>query len=122
ALSHGDLRTAVLEDGPEATMYPPTSGNLWARAFLSRVFPLPEVDGYRLGGSDTYLSNLAPLYGAIGRVEKPQGLYRLHGGNNYSSLRFEEKLTQNLWGFEDGCRSIAEHCRIAGIEPNVERW
>src|SRR5207248_2942612 len=63
ALMSGDLRTAVVENGPEAVTYPPTSGNLWARSFLERVFPLAEVEGYRLGGSDTYLSNLAPLYG-----------------------------------------------------------
>ncbi len=121
-LSHGDLRATVIEHGPEAITYPPTSGNLWARSFLSRVFPLPEVGGFRLGGADTYLSNLAPLYGLVERVEEPQGLYRVHGKNNYSSLRFEEKLKQNLWGFEECCRALADHSRTVGIAVDVERW
>src|SRR5262245_19240334 len=56
-LAHGNVRTEVVENGPESTVYPPTSGNLWARSFLERVFPLSEEPGYRLGGSDSYLSN-----------------------------------------------------------------
>jgi Glycosyl transferase family 2 len=121
-LSHGDLRATVVANGPEAITYPPTSGNLWARSFLARVFPLPEAEGFRFGGSDTYLSNLAPLYGLVTSVEQPQGVYRVHGKNNYSSLRFEAKLKQNLWGFEQCCRALADHSRAVGMEPDVERW
>jgi len=121
-LSRGDLRATVVANGPEAITYPPTSGNLWARSFLARVFPLPEANGFRLGGADTYLSNLAPLYGLVGRLEQPQGFYRVHGRNNYSSLQFEEKLTQNLWGFEECCRALEDHSRRVGIEVDVARW
>src|SRR5262249_18617428 len=74
---------------------PPTSGNAWARAFLTQVFPLPVRGGDPLGPRsgcngdrqvpimDLYLSQLAPFFGDVVSIDhkKPQGAYRQHGDN-----------------------------------------
>lgn len=57
-------------------IWPVTSGNAHARAFLSRVMPLiPPV------GHDGVLNTIAPLYGEVVTIAEPLGQYRLHGKN-----------------------------------------
>src|SRR5262249_31585096 len=121
-LDSGDFRERLVRWGPESYRYSPTSGNAWERSFLERVFPLPEVEGYRYGGADTYLSALAPLFGRVAALDTPQGSYRVHGSNCYTGLSFERKLEQNLWGYEDCCRALAEHCREQGLEAEPAQW
>ena len=42
-LPAGDLREHLLDVGPGAVAFPPTSGNAWTRAFLARVMPIPAA-------------------------------------------------------------------------------
>jgi glycosyltransferase involved in cell wall biosynthesis len=77
-------------------LYPPTSGNAWARAFFKQVFPLPVREGDARGPRsgcngdhevpimDLYLSQLAPFFGDVVTIDHrtPQGAYRQHGNND----------------------------------------
>src|SRR5262249_9179905 len=74
-LAEGDVRDEVIRGGPLAYVWPPTTGNAWARRFLESVLPMPEAD-YRTC-PDLYLATLAPLFGSIRRVPAPPGFCRL---------------------------------------------
>lgn len=76
-LPRGDLREKLLADGTVASMG--MSGNVFPRAFLNQVMPMPEVGWER--GADTYLFNLATLSGQVGAIDEPLGGYRVHGDN-----------------------------------------
>ena len=53
--------------------WPVTSGNVYAREFLTKVMPLtPPVS------HDGVLNTIAPLYGRIATIAEPLGQYRLH--------------------------------------------
>jgi glycosyltransferase involved in cell wall biosynthesis len=121
-LPEGDLRGGVIREGPEAYVSAPTSGNAWSRRFLERVFPLPEAQGYRLGGSDVYLSSLAPLFGRVRMSVEPLGCYRLHGRNNYSALDFERKLRQDSWCYDDRCLALRRFCSDLGVDVDPDVW
>lgn len=122
SLPRGDIFRELVRQGPEVYRYSPTSGNAWARTFLDAVLPLPEIELYRFGGADAYLSTLAPLFGQIEALEEPLTLYRLHGGNNYSALDFERKFAQNLACYDHLCATLADNCRRLGIEADERRW
>ena len=124
-LPEGDLRREMLRAGPDKFIHPPTSGNAFARSFLDRAMPLPEVErSVGLGdmSGDAHLSALALLYGRIARVPDPQGSYRIHGANGYSGLNFDGRLRRDLLTYDHRCRSLADHCRRAGAVPDVDRW
>jgi glycosyltransferase involved in cell wall biosynthesis len=77
-LPEGDLRTAILQDGPDSVRHPPTTGNAFARGFLERVFPMPEVEKRLLlpdVSADMILSGLAPLFGRVRRLCDAQACY-----------------------------------------------
>jgi glycosyltransferase involved in cell wall biosynthesis len=122
ALPDGDLLDALVLHGPDAYVCSPTSGNLWARGFLEHVFPLPEIDGYRLGGADRYLATLAPLFGGVRALREPLTLYRLHGQNNYSTVAFEERFRRVLWCLEDRCTALGRHFRERGLDVDPDSW
>ena len=120
-LPEGDLREVIVRDGPDSYITPPTTGNAWARWFLGRVLPMPEVE-YRIC-ADGYLFGLAPLFGCIRRIPEPQGVYRLHRQSNYSGLPFHEKLRHDLRLYDHRCAVMSQYCRDMGInvDPNVWR-
>jgi glycosyltransferase involved in cell wall biosynthesis len=76
-LPQGDLRQQLITDGTVSSM--PTSGNVFPRAFLDRIMPMPEVGWER--DADAYLFNLAALSGPVGAIDEPLGGYRSHAGN-----------------------------------------
>jgi glycosyltransferase involved in cell wall biosynthesis len=76
-MPRGDLRDRLIADGSVASV--PTSGNVFPRAFLDQVMPMPEVGWER--DADAYLFNLAALSGEVGAIDEPLGGYRSHGGN-----------------------------------------
>lgn len=119
-LPEGDLRAFTIREGPSSSVSSPTSGNAWARRFVERVMPLPEPE-YRIS-ADAYLFGLAPGFGPIKRIEEPQGLYRVHGQNNYWGKTFEERMRTNHRALEQQWRVLAEHCRAAGIVANQTNW
>jgi glycosyltransferase involved in cell wall biosynthesis len=73
-LSHGSLMQQFLQTGRYVTA--PTSGNVFSREFLEKIFPIPE-DEFETG--DGYINTCAPFYGAIVALARPLGFYRVHG-------------------------------------------
>lgn len=66
----------------------PGSGNVYARAFLDKIFPLDTACG---DFSDSELVTAAPFFGDVMTVNKPLVKYRVHGGND-SNLFAKEGL------------------------------
>jgi hypothetical protein len=130
-----DLRDLVLREGPDGVAAYLPSGNAHARRFLESVFPLPDVwsnfdcdpsDRERSWaarpGPDLYLATLAPLHGLVKQLAEPQACYRMHGGNGYQSLKFEDRLKFDLELFNYVSEAAAEHCDKLGIRVNREQW
>lgn len=82
-LPRGDLRQQLITDGTVASA--PTSGNVFPRAFLDQIMPMPEMGWER--DADAYLINLAALTGEVGTIDEPLGGYRLHGRNVTTMVR-----------------------------------
>ncbi len=74
ALSEGSLMEPFLQTGRYITS--PTSGNLFARIFLEKIFPIPE-DEFETG--DGYINTCAPFHGRIVALAEPLAFYRVHG-------------------------------------------
>ena len=120
-LSRGELKAAILEDGPYACVSPPTSGNAFSRAFLDQVLPLPEAT-YDIC-PDAHLCALAPLFGRIEAVDEPHGLYRVHAENfthRHMGERFLTRLERNIGRYESCCAAVARHCEEADLSELIE--
>lgn len=63
----------------------PMSGNVFRRAMLRRILPMPE-DLYR-SGADLYLNDLSVMFGPTIFLEEVGAHYRVHGSNVYASVR-----------------------------------
>jgi glycosyltransferase involved in cell wall biosynthesis len=120
ALPEGNLRDIVIREGPDRHVYSPTSGNAWSRAFLEKVFPIPE-NKFKFS-ADAYLGELAPLFGAIRTIKEPQGVYRVHGANTYATIPLEEKLEFHLSRYDFFCDVLSDYCRDMGVVADRERW
>jgi glycosyltransferase involved in cell wall biosynthesis len=118
----GDFRQQVLERGPSNVASSPTSGNAWARSFLKRTLPIPEDAAYYRLCADEYLYTLAPIFGQVRTIPQPQGCYRIHGANVYSSRSFLEKLELELEGHEEQCSALSAALARNGIMVDVESW
>jgi glycosyltransferase involved in cell wall biosynthesis len=57
---------------------PPGSGNVYARSYLEKIFPLCGEDR----AADSYCLAAAPHLGDVVTVAKPLVSYRVHGGND----------------------------------------
>jgi hypothetical protein len=77
ALSDGSLMTEFLKAGRYVTA--PTSGNLFSRTFLEKIFPIPEDDWAET--ADGYINTCAPFHGRIVALAEPLGFYRIHGSS-----------------------------------------
>jgi hypothetical protein len=118
--AEGDLREVLIREGPDACVGPPTSGNAWSRAFLSRVLPIPEQTFRQ--HSDTYLMTLAPLHGTLRTAADPQGCYRVHGRNDFACRPVDEKNRRNLEMYDRRCLILAEHLGREDLSPDPDRW
>ena len=80
-LSPAEVRREVLRSG----LYPcpPTSGNIYARAFLERIMPLPSG---LFRGADGPINTAVPLYGDVITLDRVLGYYRIHGANNWAQM------------------------------------
>jgi len=76
-LSQGVLMPEFLETGRYVAS--PTSGNLFSREFLNKVFPIPEDEWSETG--DGYLNTCVPFFGRIVALAEPLGFYRIHGNS-----------------------------------------
>jgi len=119
-LPRGDLRAAVLLEGPDSSVSAPTSGNLWARGFLEQVLPMPEAD-YRIG-ADYYLYSVAPAFGLVAALDEPQGLYRMHGANSYLSMTLETRMRYGLSWYDHQRSVLARQAGRLGLTPDFRRW
>jgi hypothetical protein len=120
-LQEGNLRQIVIRDGPPRCIVAPTTGNAWARALLQRVLPIPEKE-WRIC-ADYYLHTLAPVFGRIKRLLEPQGAYRVHDQNNYSTHRtFDERLLRDLDLNDRARAALSRLCQDMGIQVDTETW
>jgi glycosyltransferase involved in cell wall biosynthesis len=119
-LPEGDLRQAVLRDGPTNRLWPPTSGNAWSRRFLDDVLPMDEA--MFVIGADNYLFELAPFWGEIRAIRAPQGAYRLHGQNSWAALPLDRKLELQLDFIEHYFPVLARHCENRGYSVDIAAW
>jgi glycosyltransferase involved in cell wall biosynthesis len=72
---------------------PPGSGNVYARDFLERLFPL---DGRCGDATDSACLAAAPYLGDVVTVPKPLVRYRVHGDNRSSLLVDPGRFTQQI--------------------------
>jgi glycosyltransferase involved in cell wall biosynthesis len=123
SLVEGDLRDLIIDLGPETVASPPnsppTSGNAWSRHFLSKVLPIPEMT-YRFG-ADSYLLNLAGIYGTIRAIQQPLGCYRVHGMND-TLKPFEHRAKEFLIRYEHCRVALAEHLNRTGVDLVGTCW
>ena len=119
-LPEGDLREALILNGPDGYGWPPTSGSAWARRLIERVFPMPEAE-YKTC-PDLYLAALAPLFGLVRRVSEPQGFWRCHQVNNSWRESFEERMKAGLWRTECCLNTLSKYCEDMGISAAPENW
>ncbi len=101
---------------------PPGSGNVCARWFLERIFPLREVCGK---ANDTYSIAAAPLLGEVVTLAKPLVSYRVHGRNQGALSRldlhqFERQMTRSLQRYEYA-RAIAAQAGLALAKDAINR-
>ncbi|MDB5876424.1 MAG: hypothetical protein JWQ07_5866 [Ramlibacter sp.] len=120
ALAEGDLREHVFERGPDIYLWPPTSGNVWRRAYLEQIFPVPEAIYKR--GADTYLMMLAPFYGTIRNASRPLSFYRRHGSGGWWSMDFDARMRRELWFYDNYASKALEYCASRGIAADALVW
>jgi hypothetical protein len=118
-LHEGNLRDALLRNGPASYMSAPTSGNLWRRSFLDKVLPVPAQ--FKLM-CDAYLMTMSPLHGAIRSLREPLALYRTHGKNDYHGMSFLPRLERDIRSFEHRCQLLREYCAKNGLKPDEAGW
>lgn len=80
-VAFGDLAAVLLKKG--RYIGPPSSGNVYSRAVLDAIMPIPE-DNWR--HSDCYLETLGPFYGPVVALDEPLGRYRIHS-SNFSTVK-----------------------------------
>jgi hypothetical protein len=118
-LAEGDLRDVVLANGPISFVCAPTSGNAWRRSYLEAVFPVRECGDKH--GADAYLFTFSPFFGALARVDEPQGCYRVHRAN-FSGHSILGKVRRDLRRYDHHCRLLAEHLAGRGIDVDPQVW
>ena len=118
-LHEGDLRDALLRNGPASYMSAPTSGNLWRRSFLEQVLPVPPQ--FKLM-CDAYLMTMSPLHGRIRSLREPLSLYRTHGKNDYHGMSFLPRLERDIRSFEHRCQLLRDYCAKHALTPDEAGW
>lgn len=105
------MRRAVLTTGEYQA--PPTTGNVYARWYLEKLFPL---DGARFRFSDGPMNAVAPLYGDVITIAAPLGQYRMHGQNQWGRTTFNPRVYTTAVKHNLALDAfILEHCQKLGI-------
>jgi len=119
-LGTGDLRQTSIASGPLSGNSAPTSGNAWTREFLTSVLPAPERE-FRIN-ADGYLNTLAWIYGQVRAIHEPQGLYRVHGANQFAAGSTEQRIERHREMFVHQCAALESHLRVLGADPQPGIW
>lgn len=120
-LAGGNLREVLIENGPGSYINAPTSGNAWARDFLSAVIPIP-AEPFRIS-ADGYLFMLAPLFGLTKIINEPQSCYRIHDKNNFKgNILKSEKLSSVLKMFDYSSQVLAHAFSRLNIPVDINSW
>lgn len=119
----GSYKNEVLKQGPQAIWNAWTSGNAWARWFLEKVMPLPEVTDNSIF-PDGILNPLAAIYGPIITLEEPVADYRIHGQNRGPiGKEFSvPSLSLNLLRKRKNYEFVAKHAGNLGLKPDLDYW
>jgi glycosyltransferase involved in cell wall biosynthesis len=120
ALDEGNIREKTISEGPDSYISPPTSGNAWAREFLEDVLPIPESEFRQ--HADTYLNTLASVFLPVAAIFEPQGLYRVHGQNDFAGKPSDEKNRRNLEVYDQRCLALSKYLNRKGIDTSPELW
>ena len=75
-LASGDVSKLLLAKGKYISA--PSTGNIYSRAVLEKILPIPEDTWDHF---DCYLETLAPFYGLVFAFKQPLGSYRIHDQN-----------------------------------------
>lgn len=128
-LMSGDLRQYILDHGAYVT--PPSSGNLFSRETLLRLFPVPVTSGlsgvrhyYENVPTDAYLKLRVPFFGPIACVQDCLGVYRIHGANfgaSKSPIRYRKKRQRVLRAAISNQKFLEDFANRLGLEWNVSR-
>ncbi|QOZ32705.1 glycosyltransferase family 2 protein [Bradyrhizobium sp. CCBAU 53421] len=105
-----------------AASYPaaPTSGNVLARSFLERIFPLEDGMDTAI---DTYFIPTAPFLGDVLTVAKPLVNYRVHAKNSSAQRTLDvAKIAHDLRRHIASSRYSASIALANGIEIAPDRW
>jgi hypothetical protein len=119
-LRDGGLRNEIVRDGPWSVATPPTTCNAWTRRFLESVMPVPE-QFYRIC-ADAYLIALGWVSGETRLVSEPQGLYRIHGNNNYAGRPILHRLQTDMAVFELLCDLLKNYFAREDVRIDAEKW
>jgi hypothetical protein len=93
---------------------PPGSGNVYAREFLSKLFPLGNSSGE---ATDSYTLAAAPYLGDVVAIVKPLVRYRIHDKNLSALTGDPTRFTQQIE------RALQRHrfaLRLIGADAGVE--
>ncbi len=114
--AEGDFRDTVLREGP--CSHQCGTGNAYARWFLEKVLPIPE--SVFTMGADTYLFELAALFGEVRKVSAPQSCYRIHGSNHHTGLDFSERVALEVSWYDEICDAIGRYCTQMSVAVDPE--
>lgn len=108
----GDVLADLLRRGRYVTSM--TSGNLFPRAVLQAVLPIPE-SGYRIA-ADGYLVSVVPFHGDVVTLDETLGQYRRHGSNSWSMQTLDvDRLRSFVRHNEARHRLIRDEARRRGM-------
>jgi glycosyltransferase involved in cell wall biosynthesis len=74
----------------------PTSGNVYTRWFLEKIFPIPEKIA---AGFDCFVNMAAPHLGRIVSLTRPLVSYRIHGSNSWAVDGIARELDPERFAF-----------------------
>jgi glycosyltransferase involved in cell wall biosynthesis len=96
---------------------PPGSGNVYARTYLEKIFPLVGDDR----AADSYCLAVAPYLGDVVTIAKPLVAYRVHGRNDGAMATLDKRrFAVELARAASRLRYARAHAHGAGVpEPEV---
>jgi len=92
-MDDGDLHWKIAVSGH--IRFIPTSGNMFSRAALAPVFPVPAKE-WRLC-ADSYIIYQSSQMGPVANLEQALGFYRLHDSNNWYREGRDRDQLQQVW-------------------------